>query len=103
MELERRRLTAIQQAEKDGNWIRKMRLQAAGIPHIGDSICFLCDPIRTEPAPSNANENIENEQDESDAMGSDDTCDRDEQNSGTLTSATDQERELEVVTVNGSS
>ena len=79
MEIERRRLTAIQQAEKDGNWIRKMRLQAAGIPHLGDSICFLCDPIRAEPVPSDADENIE-----SDSRDMHDIDDSEEQKSGEL-------------------
>mmetsp|Transcript_5790 Transcript_5790/g.13195 ORF Transcript_5790/g.13195 Transcript_5790/m.13195 type:complete len:355 (+) Transcript_5790:340-1404(+) len=87
MEFERRRLAAIQQASADGNWIKKMRLQAAGLPHLGDGICFFCDPIRTEPAPSNANENIENEQDDESDSSNNDVCDSDEQHYGMMSGA----------------
>lgn len=48
MELERRRLSAVQKAEKEGRPIQKMRLTAAGCPYIGETICKPCDPLRME-------------------------------------------------------
>ena len=48
MELERRRLSEIQKAEKEGKLIQKWRLTAAGYPYIGEIICKPCDPLRKE-------------------------------------------------------
>lgn len=46
MELERRRISALQKAEREGKFIKKWRLQAAGCPHVGAFICGPCDPLR---------------------------------------------------------
>ena len=48
MEFERRRITAIQQAEREGKIIRKWMLTAAGCPFVGENLCRPCDPLRME-------------------------------------------------------
>lgn len=48
MELERRRISAIQQAEREGKFVKKWRLSAAGCPHVGEVICRPCDPLQLE-------------------------------------------------------
>lgn len=48
MELQRRRLSAVQTAEREGNLIQKWRLSAAGCPYVGETICKPCDPLRTD-------------------------------------------------------
>jgi len=48
MELSRRRVSALQKAEREGDLITKWRLQAAGCPHVGEVICHPCDPLRLE-------------------------------------------------------
>jgi len=48
MELERRRITAIQQAERDKDIIRKWRLTVGGVPYLGETLCRTCDPLRAE-------------------------------------------------------
>merc|ERR1719296_127712 len=46
--LSRRRVSALQKAEREGDLITKWRLQAAGCPHVGEVICHPCDPLRLE-------------------------------------------------------
>ena len=46
MEVERRRITAIQQAERDGKIFRKWLLMVAGCPFVGEKVCRPCDPLR---------------------------------------------------------
>jgi len=48
MELERRRISAIQQADREGKLLTKWRLSAAGCPYVGEVICRSCDPLRWE-------------------------------------------------------
>jgi hypothetical protein len=48
MDLERRRITAVETAKSEGKTIRKWRLMAAGCPHIGEVVCSPCDPLRLE-------------------------------------------------------
>lgn len=45
MELERRRIIAIQTAEREGKLITKWRLTAAGFPFLGYKLCRPCDPL----------------------------------------------------------
>eukprot|EP00571_Detonula_confervacea_P002665 CAMPEP_0172324514 /NCGR_PEP_ID=MMETSP1058-20130122/51540_1 /TAXON_ID=83371 /ORGANISM="Detonula confervacea, Strain CCMP 353" /LENGTH=441 /DNA_ID=CAMNT_0013040803 /DNA_START=104 /DNA_END=1429 /DNA_ORIENTATION=- len=53
MELERRRISALQQAEREGKFVKKWRLSAAGCPHVGEVICRPCDPLRLEEKEGN--------------------------------------------------
>ena len=46
MELERRRISALKEADRTGDWVTKWRLSAAGCPYIGENICRPCDPLR---------------------------------------------------------
>lgn len=46
MELERRRISAIAIADREGTLIKKWRLSAAGCPYVGEVICKPCDPLR---------------------------------------------------------
>lgn len=46
MELERRRISALQEAEREGKLITKWILRAAGCPYVGEAICRPCDPLR---------------------------------------------------------
>ncbi len=48
MELERRRITAVRDAEREGNLVRKWRLLVGGVPVMGDRVCWWCDPLRRE-------------------------------------------------------
>lgn len=48
MEVERRRISEILRAQNEGKLIRKWRLQAGGIPSLGETICRPCDPLRQE-------------------------------------------------------
>ena len=48
MELERRRISAVLEAKRDGRWIKRWRLSAAGYPHVGEVVCRPCDPLRFE-------------------------------------------------------
>ena len=46
IQLERKRINAIQQAEREGMILTKWRLAAAGCPYIGYKFCRPCDPLR---------------------------------------------------------
>jgi len=59
MEFERRRITALQQAEREGEIIRKWMLTAAGCPCVGENLCRPCDPLRVE-SNIKKEENVEN-------------------------------------------
>ena len=48
IELERRRKIALQQSEREGRFVRKWRLRAAGCPYVGEVICAPCDPLKLE-------------------------------------------------------
>lgn len=48
MELERRRISALEIASREGKLIRQWRLSAAGCPYVGEYICRSCDPLRSE-------------------------------------------------------
>ena len=48
MELERRRISAVQQAKREGKTIEQWRLRAAGCYPVGDVLCRPCDPLRRE-------------------------------------------------------
>ena len=48
MELERRRISAIEKSSREGKLIRQWRLSAAGCPYVGEYICRPCDPIQWE-------------------------------------------------------
>jgi hypothetical protein len=58
MDLERRRISALQQAQRDRKMIRKWRLAAAGCPYIGETMCRSCDPLRVEPNSNKEGKNI---------------------------------------------
>lgn len=60
MEFERRRITALQQAEREGKIIRKWMLMAAGCPYVGENLCRPCDPLRVESS-TKKEDNIENQ------------------------------------------
>lgn len=45
---ERRRISAIECAERDGQVVKKWRLRAAGYPYVGELVCRPCDPLRME-------------------------------------------------------
>ena len=62
MERERRRISALQQAEREGDTITKMKLNAAGCPFVGEVICRPCDPMRKEEQ-SPTEEGMNNEED----------------------------------------
>mmetsp|Transcript_1859 Transcript_1859/g.3344 ORF Transcript_1859/g.3344 Transcript_1859/m.3344 type:complete len:516 (+) Transcript_1859:185-1732(+) len=57
MELERRRITAVRDAEREGNLVRKWRLQMGGVPFVGEKICWCCDPLRSESGDGGKNGN----------------------------------------------
>jgi len=48
MELERRRISALQQAEREGKVVRKWMLTAAGCPYVGEHLRRPFDPLRVE-------------------------------------------------------
>lgn len=48
MELERKRITALEKAATEGKLIRHWRLSAAGCPYVGEYICRPCDPLQWE-------------------------------------------------------
>ncbi len=48
MELERRRISAIEKSSREGKLIRQWRLSAAGCPYVGEYICRPCDPLQWE-------------------------------------------------------
>lgn len=60
MEFERRRITALQQAERDGKTIRKWMLKAAGCPYVGENLCRPCDPLRMEST-TKKEDNVQNQ------------------------------------------
>lgn len=55
MELERRRITAVRDAEREGNLMRKWRLQLGGVPFVGERVCWCCDPLRSESSDGGKN------------------------------------------------
>jgi len=61
MEFERRRITALQQAEREGKIIRKWMLKAAGCPYVGENLCRPCDPLRMESSTKNEDNHVENQ------------------------------------------
>ncbi|KAL7551076.1 hypothetical protein ACHAWF_014277 [Thalassiosira exigua] len=48
MSLDYRRLSALQQAEREGRVVRKWLLRAAGCPYVGEVVCRPCDPLRQD-------------------------------------------------------
>jgi len=46
IELERRRKSALQQFEREGKFVKKWTLLAAGCPYVGEVICRPCDPLQ---------------------------------------------------------
>ncbi|KAL7527917.1 hypothetical protein ACHAXR_002188 [Thalassiosira sp. AJA248-18] len=65
MELERRRISALQQADREGETIKKWRLKAAGCPYGGDVICGPCDPLdkdRERQNQQSSTEGMDNEE-----------------------------------------
>lgn len=48
MDLERRRISALEKAAREGKLIKKWRLSAASCPYAGEYICRPCDPLNFE-------------------------------------------------------
>jgi hypothetical protein len=77
LELERRRISALQQAEREGKIIRKWMLTAAGCPYVGENLCRPCDPLRVESS-TKKEERIQNRDEssvENDESNADDATD----------------------------
>ena len=48
MEIQRRRLSAIQKADSEGKYIQKFLLRAGGCQYIGEIVCKPCDPLKRD-------------------------------------------------------
>jgi len=48
MEIQRRRLSAIQKADSEGKYIQKFLLRAGGCHYVGEVVCKPCDPLRRD-------------------------------------------------------
>jgi hypothetical protein len=51
MELDSRRMAAMQKAEREGKLMTKWRLSAAGCPYVGEIACLPCDPLNSDEIP----------------------------------------------------
>ena len=61
IQMGRKRLLAIENAQKEGKQIRKCLLQAAGCPVVGQHVCKPCDPLRLDENRGNVQVKINNE------------------------------------------